>query len=153
MPAVKKETVSVKVSPKISYGFISVAGLVAALAQYLTALGTATANGEINGDTIGLIATATLTFLGVAAGRYKQASDAIKNMFGRSSWGAAGPQSALTPQERAELAPEANVLYLDGDAIAAAVVKSLNTKAVLASMTAAQAEPTPAETATAPTEV
>lgn len=123
MPATNE--VSVKVNPKVSYGFISIAGIVLALGQYLTALGTATAGGEITNDTIGLIASATVTFLGVAAGRYKQSSDVIK--------GIGGERAANSAVEVGELR-ESNVLYLDGQQVANALVKALNTNALLANM-------------------
>lgn len=133
MSAIPTTELKVKVNPKVSYGLISIGGIVLALAQYITALGNALSAGEINSGSLGLIATATATFLAVAAGRYKQASDVIKGI------GAERANPLLTEGDE----PEANVLYLDGQQIAAALVKALNTNALIQGMRV----PEPAKTA------
>lgn len=116
----------VKVSPKVSYGLISIGGIILAAGQYAVALGNALSAGQINEGSIGLIATATVTFLGVAAGRYKQASDVIKGAL---------PTHQVVSTDTASPLRESNVLYLDGHEVANALVKALNTEALLRQMT------------------
>lgn len=149
MGSIPTTEVKVKVNPKVSYGLISIGGIVLALAQYITALGNALSAGEINSGSLGLITTATATFLAVAAGRYKQASDVIK---GISAEKAANPAVVVNGEDGG---PEANVLYLDGQQIANALVKALNTNALISQMApkVPVPAPAPAPEPAAPTEV
>lgn len=124
---------TVKVNPKVGMGLTTIAGLSLALAQYLGALATIL-SGNMTEESIGLIATATATFVTVAIGRYGQARDVIK--------GAVVPPSETTAVATVD-GPEPNVLYLDGNALAKEVVRSLNTQALLAAMRD-QTEPAPA---------
>lgn len=138
MPVVND--VIVKVDPKISIGFGTVAGLLAAVAQYIGAVGLMLA-GDLTAESISAMTTATLTLITVLAGRFKQADSTIK---------AIGAERATSPAlfapidaGRADVGavaqvgttePETNVLYLDGKEIANAVVKQLNTQAMLNAM-------------------
>lgn len=127
------ETVRIKVNPKVSYGFTSFAGFALAFAQYIAALAAVIATGDIDSEEIGLLATATFTFLGVAAGRYKQASDAIKGVTNKTVVNVDGSDLNAT-----ELGIP---LYLDPALVAREVVKSLNTKALVAELQSQQAQP------------
>jgi hypothetical protein len=136
---------NLKVNPKVSIGFTTVAGMLFALAQYLGAVGTLLAN-TVTPDSIALFATATATLIATINHRTKQAEAAI-HAAGAAAYPARSPaqMSQLLPAERAEMSPETNVLYLDGELIAREVVKALNTNALVSSL---RGETTTATTAT-----
>lgn len=136
MPRIQGAKVAVKIDPKISIGFGTVSGILFAVAQYLGAIGMMLA-GDLTAESVTAMTTATFTLITTLAGRFKQADSAIKAITNNAT-----PDS--TPD--GNTTPEANVLYLDGDAIAAALVKSLNTSALLAAM--ARPEPATVETST-----
>lgn len=133
--------VKIKVNPKIGVGLGTIAGVGLAVFQYLGAIALVLA-GDLTPESIAAMATATLTLYKTLDGRFKQADSAIKAL---GSERPAGP--VVSPLDRS-LTPETNVLYLDGDAIAKAVVKSINTSALVAQMR--MPEPATITGATAP---
>lgn len=145
MPLLNKDQISspdfkIRVSPKISIGFGTIAGSLASVAQYAGALALML-QGNLTAESLGTMSTATATLLFTLYGRFSQARDAI-NAIGPASASAIaygtvdrGNSTPLT-EFKGVAEPEANVLYLDGKAIAEAVVKAINTQALVAAMRA-----------------
>jgi hypothetical protein len=135
--------VAIKVDPKISIGLGTISGILFAVAQYLGAIGLMLA-GDLTAESITAMATATLTLVTTIAGRFKQADSAIKAISSPPTTANPTVGSITDFAPSGPPAPESNVLYLDGNQIAAAIVKSLNTRALVAQMT----QPEPAKTET-----
>jgi hypothetical protein len=147
---------NLKVNPKVSIGFTTVAGMLFALAQYLGAVGTLLAN-TVTPDSIALFATATATLIATINHRTKQAEAAIHAVGAERAAHPAVQTAALTPiplnMSEVRERPETNVLYLDGELIAREVVKALNTNALVSSLRGETATATTAtETAAAAAE-
>jgi hypothetical protein len=128
-------SVAIKVNPKVGIGFGTVSGMLLAIGQYLGAIGLMLA-GDLTAESIGAMGTATLTLVTVLIGRYKQASEAIKSVSAERAAIAASPPPPWQTGTLETHDPESNVLYLDGKLIAEAVVKAINTKALVAAMAA-----------------
>lgn len=118
--------VKIKVNPKIGIGLGTIAGIGLSVFQYLGALALILA-GDMTEESIGAMLTATLTLYKTLDGRFKQADSAIKAI-GRETPAEAAVVTTVAGE------PETNVLYLDGHQIANAVVKSLNTDALISNM-------------------
>src|SRR5262245_35992754 len=125
------QEVKIRVNPKIGIGLGSIAGGLASVAQYLGALALML-QGDLTAEALGTMATATFTLITVLLGRYKQASDAINAI--------SHERQAHPVATTLESTPESNVLYLDGKEIAAAVVKAINTQALVNAMSAGAKE-------------
>jgi hypothetical protein len=124
--------VNLKVNPKVGIGFTTIAGILLAIAQYLGGIG-AMLSSDLTAESISLFATATVTLYGVIKGRMDQATAAVHS--NNTSYDLSGnPLTGVAGRDETHETPETNVLYLDGDAIAKAVVKSINTSALVAQM-------------------
>jgi hypothetical protein len=140
MPRIQPGTpkVAIKIDPKISVGLGTVVGILGALVQYLGALALILVPGDLTPEAITAMVTATLTLYKTLDGRFKQADSAIKAV-------AHTAVSAPVTATAETTAPEPNVLYLDGDAVARALVKTINTNALMGALAA----PEPATETTA----
>jgi hypothetical protein len=116
--------VAIKIDPKISVGLGTVVGILGAIVQYLGALALILVPGDLTPEAITTMATATLTLYKTLDGRFKQADSAIKAV---AHTGISTPATATTETT----SPEPNVLYLDSESVARALVRTVNTNALM----------------------
>lgn len=109
-------TRTLKVNPKVTIGFSTVAGMALSISQYAGAVA-AILSKDLTEESIGLLVTGTLTLATTLQGRFKQAEAAIKAQGSERAAALANAPLVSPP-------PTAVTIHLDGEQIAEAVSKS-----------------------------